>query len=185
LQFHGDLATLRQPPVDNCAIGACSEALGEGRLARMYFCRTGIRAAQVMPMRCAQFAAALLLVIAPAALAESRFDGAWQTTVSCQESRGGLGYSIRLVSTVTNGVLHGQRGTPGQPSSLTLEGTITPDGTAPLFATGYVGGREFTPGSEIERGTQFSYHINAHFSGNTGTGARVEGRPCTYEFVRQ
>jgi hypothetical protein len=130
---------------------------------------------------------ALVLVLTPAMgwAAASRFDGVWQTTLSCPESRGGLGFSYRFASTVTNGTLHGQRGTPGQPSSFTLDGTIAPDGTASLYATGIVGGREYTPGREVERGTEYSYQVDAHFSGNAGTGTRVEGRPCTYDFVRQ
>jgi hypothetical protein len=134
----------------------------------------------------AGFAFALIALgprLAPAAT--TQFDGAWQTTVSCDESHGGLGYSFRFISNVSNGVLHGQRGTIGKPSSLVLDGNVGPDGNATLYADGYVGSRMTTPGQEEERGTRYGYHVNAHFDRSTGSGNRVEGRHCGYEFVRQ
>lgn len=34
-------------------------------------------------------------------------------------------------------------------------------------------------------GTKYGYNIDAHFEGTTGTGTRVEGRPCTLKFAKQ
>src|ERR1700739_709618 len=66
------------------------------------------------------FASAILLMCLPGALSAAgtqRFDGTWQTTVSCEGARDALGYSFRFTSTVTHGVLHGLHGTAGQHSS--------------------------------------------------------------------
>ena len=52
-----------------------------------------------------------------------RFDGKWQTTVSCEPSRGALGFSYQFISEVKDGKFHGLRGKEGEPSSLLIEGT--------------------------------------------------------------
>jgi hypothetical protein len=114
-----------------------------------------------------------------------RFDGKWQTTVSCEPSRGALGFSYRFISEVKDGNFHGQRGTEGQPSSLLIDGTISEDGTGKLYAAGNTGSKEFVPGTDTPRGTGFGYHIVAHFDKRHGTGTRVEGRPCSIEFEKQ
>ena len=65
--------------------------------------------------------AALALTLLPsvaAAAGGQHFDGQWQTTVSCLDSRGGLGYSYRFLGVVKDGVYHGLHGTLGQPGSL-------------------------------------------------------------------
>jgi hypothetical protein len=113
------------------------------------------------------------------------FDGSWQTTVSCASARDALGYSFRFVSIVKDGMLHGVHGTIGQPTSLQIDGPVGRDGTAKLYATGRTGSKEFVPGRDTLRGTEYSYNIDAHFSGSTGTGTRVEGRPCTLQFEKQ
>jgi hypothetical protein len=33
-------------------------------------------------------------------------------------------------------------------------------------------------------GTDFGYHVDAKFSGDSGTGKRVEGRPCDVTFAK-
>jgi hypothetical protein len=113
-----------------------------------------------------------------------RFDGKWQTTVSCEPSRGALGFSYRFVSTVKDGTFHGLRGTEGEPSSLLIAGTISEDGVGHLYAAGKTGSKEFVPGTDTPRGTDFGYHIKAHFDERHAEGTRVEGRPCTIEFDR-
>lgn len=128
-----------------------------------------------------------VLVVPCLALAASatQFDGTWQTTVSCAAARDALGYSFRFPSMVQNGVLHGLHGVAGQPSSLQIDGMISPDGTGKLYAKGFTNSKEFVPGRVAERGTEYDYNIDAHFSASTGTGTRVEGRPCSYQFVKQ
>jgi hypothetical protein len=113
------------------------------------------------------------------------FDGQWQTTVSCAAVRDALGYSFRFISEVKNGSFRGIHGIDGQSGSLLITGTIAPDGTGKLYGQGQTGSKEFVPGRDTPRGTDYSYSIDAHFQGRSGTGTRVEGRPCSFEFLRQ
>jgi hypothetical protein len=129
--------------------------------------------------------AALALAVLPGVSCAADFDGSWMTTVSCAAARDALGYSFRFLSTVKGGVLHGLHGTAGEPSSLEIDGTIGPDGTGKLYAKGRTGSKEYVPGRDTPRGTEYSYSIDAHFAGSSGTGTRIEGRPCTLQFVKQ
>jgi hypothetical protein len=117
--------------------------------------------------------------------AAQHFDGKWQTTLSCEPSRGALGFSYRFDSEVKDGHFRGLHGTEGRPSSLLVEGDIAPDGSATLYAQGKTGGKEFVPGRDTQPGTDFGYHVKAHFDDRKGTGTRVEGRACSYEFERK
>ena len=115
--------------------------------------------------------------------AKNRFDGVWDTVISCGNTRGALGYSFRFPSTVKNGTLHGEKGTKGEPGWLELDGKILSDGSAKIYADGRVGAREFAVGQR-PAGTRYGYHIEANFSDVTGTGNRVEGRPCALTFTK-
>lgn len=128
-----------------------------------------------------------LLPLASVLLASDaqKFDGKWQTTVSCANYRGGLGFSYQFDSTVKDGAFHGIHGTEGQPGSLIIDGTIQPDGKASLYAKGRTGSPQYVPGNDTPRGTEYGYNIDAHFEGSAGTGTRVEGRPCTLKFVKE
>jgi len=131
---------------------------------------------------------ALSLILLPslASAAEvNHFDGMWQTTVSCSAARDALGYSFRFVSTVKDGVFHGVHGTAGEPGSLQVDGKIGADGLAKLYATGRTGSKKYVPGRDTPRGTEYGYNIDAKFEGATGTGTRIEGRPCTLQFEKQ
>jgi hypothetical protein len=130
-------------------------------------------------------AAFVLLALPSVSLAGEGFDGKWLTTVSCEASRDALGYSFRFTSEVKNGNLRGLHGTEGQPGSLVIEGKIDSDGSANLYATGRTGSKEYVPGRDTPRGTEYSYSIQAHFKGAAGTGTRVEGRPCSFRFEKQ
>ena len=133
-----------------------------------------------------RFLAALTLLILPSvSLAGEPFDGKWLTTVSCESARDALGYSFRFVSEVKDGNLRGLHGTEGQPSSLLIEGKIDADGTGKLYATGRTGSKEYVPGRDTPRGTDYIYSIDAHFKGTNGTGTRIEGRPCSFQFEKQ
>jgi len=138
-------------------------------------------------VRCAiQLLGVLAWLMLPGiSLAGGTFDGKWLTTVSCEASRGALGYSFRFVSEVKDNKLRGLHGTEGKPSSLLIEGKIEPDGSAKLYATGRTGSKEYVPGRDTPRGTEYSYNIRAQFQGTSGTGTRVEGRPCSFEFEKQ
>ena len=128
-----------------------------------------------------------LLLASAAARAEdapARYDGVWDTIVSCANSSGALGYSFEFLSTVKQGVLHGEKGKPGEPGWLKLDGTIGPDGVADLYASGLVGAAPYAVGQR-PAGSAYGYHIDARFSGTSGSGHRVEGRPCTVSFTRK
>jgi hypothetical protein len=128
----------------------------------------------------------LLLTAAAARADESaaRFDGVWTTVVSCAASAGALPYSYEFASTVTNGVLHGERGIKGAPGWLELDGRISPDGSADLSAHGLVG-REPAAIEHRPRGTPYKYRVDAKFSENSGTGHRVAGRTCEVSFSKK
>src|SRR5277367_5039747 len=113
-----------------------------------------------------------LMVLPAASLSEESFDGKWLTTVSCQGAGDALGYSFRFVSEVKNGKFRGLHGTEGKPSSLLIEGTVSADGSGKLYATGRTGSKEYVPGRDTPRGTEYSYHLEAHFKGAKGTGTR-------------
>jgi hypothetical protein len=85
---------------------------------------------------------------------------------------------------VKNGVLHGEKGKQGEPGWLKLDGTIAADGAADLYASGLVGAAPYAVGQR-PAGTAYGYHVDARFSDSTGSGHRVEGRPCTLSFKRK
>jgi hypothetical protein len=140
----------------------------------------------MLKMRGILFAACLML-LPSAVLSEQphRFDGTWQTTVSCAAARDALGYSFRFVSTVKDGVFHGVHGTVGEPGSSKIDGKIGNDGNGKLYANGRTGSKEYVPGRDTPRGTEYGYSIDAKFKETTGTGTRIEGRPCTLQFEKQ
>ena len=113
-----------------------------------------------------------------------RFDGTWDTTVSCSNTAGALGYSYQFPSTVKNGVLHGVKGDAGKPGWLQLDGKILPDGTMKIYAKGLVGAKEYAVGRR-PAGSAFGYHIEGKFSEKEGNGKRVEGRPCELDFAKK
>jgi len=112
------------------------------------------------------------------------FDGTWDTTVSCSNTEGALGYSYQFSSTVKDGVLHGEKGDKGKPGWFELDGKILPDGTMKIYAKGLVGAQEVAVGHR-PRGSAFGYHIEGKFSEKEGTGKRVEGRPCEIDFAKK
>jgi hypothetical protein len=128
--------------------------------------------------------ALMFLASAKGADDASRFDGTWDTTVSCSNAAGALGYSFQFASTVKNGALHGEKGTEGKPGWLQLQGNIRPDGTAKIYAKGLVGAQEYAVGHR-PAGTEYGYHIVGKFSDREGTGKRVEGRPCDLTFIKK
>jgi hypothetical protein len=127
---------------------------------------------------------ALAGALASAAEPEDQFDGVWDTILACENSHGALGYSFEFPSTVKHGVLHAEKGTKGEPGWLTIDGKILPDGSASLYANGLVGAAPYAVGQR-PAGTQYGYHIDAHFAGASGDGHRVEGRPCKVNFTKK
>jgi hypothetical protein len=126
-----------------------------------------------------------LLLLTRVAVAGERFDGKWQTTVSCEPSRGALGFSYQFLSEVKDGNFRGLHGVEGQPGYLLIEGKIDVDGTGTLYATGKTNSKEYVPGRSTPPGTDYGYHIKATFKDTQGTGTRTEGRPCSLEFQKK
>ena len=123
-------------------------------------------------------------------IASERFDGKWQTKLTCPEKGKTLGYTWMFPSVVTAGNLRGERGVAGQPGYLLLEGKIADDGAAKLSASGIVASRQYARGVFAAKGEDYSYNVKAQFKETEGSGTRDEGlgivgRPCTFDFVKQ
>jgi len=114
----------------------------------------------------------------------TRFDGVWQTTLSCGNANGALGYSFRFPSVVKKGRLHGEKGTAGEAGWLKIDGTVGADGAADLYVEGLVGAAPFAVGQR-PAGTAYGYHVAAKFLSDRAEGHRVEGRPCTVLWTRE
>jgi hypothetical protein len=112
------------------------------------------------------------------------FDGSWTTVLSCPNARGALGYSFEFPASITDDVLHAEKGIKGQPGWLQIDGVIGADGAANLYAKGLVGAAPYAVGDR-PAGTEYAYHIDTHFAAAAGSGRRMEGRPCSVSFTRR
>jgi hypothetical protein len=112
-----------------------------------------------------------------------RFDGAWATTLSCSSSAGAEGYTWQFIAQVKDGVFHGQYGPEGKPASGTFDGKIQPDGSANILVKGLTGQSAYSVG-RVAPGAAFTFHILARFNDTSGTGQRVELRPCDVTFAK-
>jgi hypothetical protein len=130
------------------------------------------------------FIAVITLSAARADDVTHKYDGTWDTVLSCPNSNGALGFSYHFASTVRDGVLHGEKGDQGRPGWFQLDGRIAEDGAASLYAEGLVGAAPFSVGQR-PKGTQYGFHVATLFMEKSGTGARVEGRPCSVTFARK
>jgi len=128
--------------------------------------------------------AVIFLSGAAAADDTDRFDGVWNTTVTCSNTAGALGYSYQFTSTVKDGVLHGERGTEGRAGWLRLDGTIQPDGRATIHAKGLVGKQKHALDQQA-RGTPYAYEMVGKFTEKEGSGKRVKSRPCEVTFTKK
>lgn len=126
--------------------------------------------------------AALLLFLPSLARAEEapKFDGKWNTTVTCK-----TGAPVKFVTEVQSGVLGGQQGTEGAPGFLRIEGKVTPAGVGHVYAKGRSVAGDSTGGRDIPPGTEYGYYIQAKFEGKSGAGNRVEGRACAIKFEKK
>jgi len=121
--------------------------------------------------------------------AGGRFDGTWTTNMSCDASTHMPAYTWTFVSTITNGILHGQHGEEGGPGYLVVDGPIGTDGSAKLHAKGTVQSGKAGIVTQL-KGNKYDYNIEAKFTDTSGTGKRDEGagilgRPCTFQFTKR
>ena len=130
----------------------------------------------------------LLAPLGPAGAAPraSRFDGDWEITLDCPstESSGARGYGYKFPATVRDGLLVGSHLGEGAPGSLRLEGVIPSDGKARLTGRGRTAGADYSV-KHAAPGTPYSYGVAARFDDSRGTGTRLEGRTCTFTFVKR
>jgi len=130
----------------------------------------------------------LLAPLGPAGAASraSRFDGAWEVALDCPptESPAAKGYGYRFPAAVRERLLVGQHLGEGTPGSLRLEGVISSDGKARLTGRGRTAGAEYSL-KHASPGTPFSFGVEARFEDARGSGRRLEGRSCTFTFVRR
>lgn len=113
-----------------------------------------------------------------------RFDGEWDTVLSCPNSNGALGYSFKFVSMIKDGILHGEKGAKGEAGWLQVDGPISADGTSDLYVQGLVGAAPYAVGQR-PAGTAYGYHLAVGFTDESGKGHRVEGRPCDVVFNKK
>jgi hypothetical protein len=124
------------------------------------------------------FALFLVFEVCPA-WCQTQFDGTWDTVVVCETTpQGAKGFRWQFNSIVQNGVLVGKRNMPNG-ERYTLEGSIRPDGTSDLHATGISGDSDynykFTP-----KGTPIDYLVKVQLA--TGKGERQNQRICHFTF---
>ena len=144
-------------------------------------------------MQCAsiRLLIAIILIFLPAiSFGGERFDGNWQTKMTCPPKGNTEGYTWQFPAVVQNNNFHGEHGTADQPGYLLVEGTIADNGNAKLTANGIIASREYAKGVFAHQGESYSYDIKAQFNETAGTGTRntglgVVGRPCTFEFTKQ
>jgi hypothetical protein len=131
------------------------------------------------------------MVLLPAVtIAGERFDGNWQTTLTCPAKGDTEGYTWKFASVIQNGNLRGERGTAGEPGYLLIEGKIAEDGNAKLTANGIVASRQYARGVFAHKGESYSYDVKAQFKEAEGSGVRdqglgIVGRPCTFDFKKE
>ena len=135
------------------------------------------------------FVTALVAILATLSAAHAdevvkKFDGTWDTLLTCPNSNGALGFTYHFDSIIKDGVLHGEKGDKGQPGWFELNGRIPEDGNVSLLAEGLVGAAPFAVGQR-PKGTQYAFHVASLFTEKSGNGSRVEGRPCSVTFARK
>ena len=142
-------------------------------------------------MRSIRLLVAIILIFLPAiSFGGERFDGNWQTKMTCPAKGNTEGYTWQFPAVIQNNNFHGEHGTVDQPGYLLIEGTIADNGNAKLTANGIIASRAYAKGLFAHQGENYSYDIKAQFNETTGTGERntglgVVGRPCTFEFTKQ
>jgi hypothetical protein len=135
------------------------------------------------------FAAALFIVALPSLVKadQSQFDGTWSVTLTCPsntEPSGALGYTYQFAASVKEGMLVGQFGVDGKPSSVKITGQIQTNGSAMLHAIGRTGESPYAV-KHPPISTMYEYDIKAQFNGSQGVGSRLQARKCELVFIKQ
>jgi hypothetical protein len=67
------------------------------------------------------FVVSVLVLLPATSIAGERFDGNWQTTLTCPAKGDTEGYTWKFPSVIQNGNLRGEHGTAGEPGYLLVE----------------------------------------------------------------
>lgn len=129
-----------------------------------------------------------LLAAVPGAFAEpaTKFDGAWKVTLTCPAHSGdddAKGYTHRFPGEVTKGELRAVHGAEGEPGWHLLTGTIAEDGSAALRLEGVVNNAAYAING-AQKGKAYKYRVRARFEAASGSGERLTGRACHFDFAR-
>jgi len=134
--------------------------------------------------------ASALILLPGISIAADRYDGNWQTKLTCPPKGETEDYTWQFPSVIQNSMFHGERGTAGEPGYLTIDGKINEDGSAKLSANGIVASRKYARGVFAHKGEDYSYDVKAQFKDTEGTGTKsqglgIVGRTCVFDFVKQ
>lgn len=110
------------------------------------------------------------------------FDGVWNVAVACSDVGEIKGYHWRFQAEVRGGELSGRVKNPDT-SWGELSGKIGNDGAARLTMVGNTGDPVYAV-AHARKGTPINYHVSAHFDTRSGSGKRVEQRPCELTFAK-
>ena len=116
--------------------------------------------------------------------AGGKFDGEWDLNISCPPAGKAGPYARYALAVVKDSVLHAELLTPGTPAWFIIGGKIEGDGKAKLFVRGLTG----NPAATLNRakpGSPYSFTANAQFDPTSGSGKRVELRPCDLTFAKR
>lgn len=141
-----------------------------------------------MKTRLALALVALVLWNGPALAQATRFDGAWNVDMVCPEHRSNdddaKGYRHRFPADVVNGEFRGEHKAEGEPGYHLLRGRIKDDGSASLRLDGVVNNTDYAI-NNAPKGKKYSYAVKAQFDDTQGTGRRLSGRSCEFNFSRR
>jgi hypothetical protein len=112
-----------------------------------------------------------------------RFDGSWVADIACAASAEArfaqpLASAHQVFVSITNGVLHGQRGLQGKPGSEQWNGTIEPDGSIGIEVRGITGSKTRRPNLD------FNYQLGGRLEGSQGSAIRPD-RDCNVKFAKR
>jgi hypothetical protein len=131
-----------------------------------------------------------LLALPATTIAADRYDGSWQTMITCPPKGNTDGFTWNMESVIQNSNLHAERGKAGEPGYFLLEGKVGEDGSAKLTGSGIVKDRKYAKGVFVRKGSEYTWDVKAQFKDKDGTGLRNEGlgivgRPCTFDFTKE
>jgi hypothetical protein len=118
------------------------------------------------------------------AAAGGPFDGNWSVNLACSKYGEGDGFNWQFSAQVRGGHFAGKYVNPSDSENYgVLTGTINAGGDAVLTMNGKTGSPAYNIHHEGLH-TKIHYTATAHFDGSSGTGKRLEQRPCDFIFTK-